>query len=84
MPGGASVPPVLKRHDMDAKELYTRFTYHPPKDGQPEIYEQIRDMAHALGELILEYVPESREQSLSITALEEAIMWANAGVARRS
>jgi len=27
--------------------------------------------------------PESREQSLAITALEEAVMWANAAIARR-
>lgn len=69
---------------MDAKELETRFTYHSPKDGQLAKYTDLRDSAKALAQKISEMVPESREQSLAITALEEAIFWANAGIARRS
>ena len=69
---------------MEALELNNRFTYHAPKPGQPEIYTAIRDKAKELAELINANTPESRELALSITALEESVMWANAGIARRS
>lgn len=68
---------------MDTSDLRNRFTYHPPKDTQPARYEQIRSKAHELAVLINELVPtESREKSLSITNLEQAVFWANAAIAR--
>ena len=69
---------------MDAVELATRFTYHPPTGALPEKYTLLRDAAKKLAELVEELVPESREKSLAMTKLEEAVMWANAGIARRS
>jgi hypothetical protein len=63
-------------------EISKRFTYHPPKGGQPEKYQDIRARARELAEKIVELVPDSREQSLAITKLEEVVMWANAGIAR--
>ena len=66
---------------MDFK-IENAFTYHAPKDGQPEKYQAIRDKAKELAYLIKELVPDSREQSLAITKLEECSMWANAGIAR--
>jgi hypothetical protein len=68
---------------MDGKELETRFTYHKPGGTQGQRYIDIRDKAKDLAYFIVENTPESREQSLSITALEEAIFWANAAIARR-
>jgi len=68
---------------MDQDELKLRFTYHPPKEGQPARYELIRFMALGLARSIVASTPESREQSLAITALEEAVMWSNAAIARR-
>lgn len=67
---------------MDTKDLENRFTYHPPKDGQPEKYQELRDQALELSLMINALVPEGREKSLAITNLEQAIMWANAGIAR--
>ena len=66
---------------MDAK-IENAFTYHAPKDGQPEKYQASREKAKELAYLIQELVPPSREQSLAITKLEECSMWANAGIAR--
>ena len=66
---------------MDAK-IENAFTYHAPKDGQPEKYQAIRKKAKELAYLIQELVPPSREQSLAMTNLEECSMWANAGIAR--
>ena len=65
-------------------ELSTRFTYHSPKPGQPEVYEMLRDNAHSLALKIQAHCPESRERSLAITKLEEVVFWANASIARRS
>ncbi len=63
-------------------DLENRFTYHAPKEGQPELYGILRRAGLELAVLISNSVPDSREQSLAITKLEEAIFWANAGIAR--
>lgn len=68
---------------MEGEELAIRFTYHAPKKGQPEKYEDIRKKAHVLAVMLQAYCPESREKSLAMTKLEECVMWANAAIARR-
>ena len=67
---------------MSPEDLANRFTYHPPRDGQPEKYQAIRTDAHGLATLINQQAPEGREKSLAITHLEQAVMWANAAIAR--
>ncbi len=66
---------------MDNK-IESAFTYHAPRDGQVEKYAEIRNKAKEFAYMIAQLVPNSREQSLAITKLEECVMWANAGVAR--
>jgi len=63
-------------------KIENAFSYHAPKEGQPEKYQAIRGKAKELAYLIEELVPQSREQSLAMTKLEECTMWANAGIAR--
>jgi hypothetical protein len=67
-----------------ASEFERRFSYHTPKPHQLPQYEQLRTDARALAGKINEFVPDSREKSLALTALEEAIFWANAGIARNT
>lgn len=67
---------------MDMNDLTNRFTYHAPKEGQPEIYQEIRRAGFDFALLIDRYAPESRELSLAITKIEEAVFWANAAIAR--
>lgn len=69
---------------MTLLELEKRFTYHPPKPGQPEIYAAIRAEAKKLAMLVFEHCPDSRELSLAITNIEEAVFWANAAIARNT
>lgn len=57
------------------------FTYHSPSGTQPTRYSQLREEAKNLALSILEKTPSCREQSLAITKLEEAIMWANKAIA---
>jgi hypothetical protein len=76
-----------KRMNEDKKaiiiaDLKNRFTYHPPKGDQQTKYVSIRQTAEALALLVFDFCPESRERSLAWTKLEEAVMWANASIAR--
>lgn len=66
----------------DYEELERNYKYHPPKPGQPERYEAIRNKARELAILIEEQCPNGREKSLAKTKIEEAVMWANASIAR--
>jgi hypothetical protein len=68
---------------LDSDEIDLRFTYHPPRSGQPEKYQAVRDAANAFARLISSVSPPSREQALAIGKLEEAVMWCNAAIARR-
>ena len=63
-------------------DIENAFTYHRPKGDQPERYERLRAEAKDLAALIEKSCPDSREKSLAFTKLEEAIMWANASIAR--
>lgn len=67
---------------MNNPKIDNAFTYHAPKEGQPEKYQAIRDKAKELAYLLDWLVPDSREKSLALTKLEECVMWANAGIAR--
>ena len=64
------------------EQIENNFSYHVPKDGQPEKYNQLRDKAKELAYLMSEVCPNSRERALAMTKLEECSMWANASIAR--
>jgi len=66
-----------------ADEIEVRFTYHTPHGDQATKYDRLRSEGKALAYTILELTKASREQSLALTHLEEAIMQANAAIARR-
>lgn len=58
-------------------------SYHAPRDAHDvSQHENIRLAARSFMEAIAEFAPESREQSLAFTKAEEALMWANAAIAR--
>jgi len=58
------------------------FTHHPPHTDQTKRYEYLQAMAKVMAWSILKFTPPSREQSLALTNLEQAIFWANASIAR--
>ena len=62
--------------------IENNFTYHPPKGDQQARYEHIRTMGKSLAIAIEQFSPDSREKSLAMTKVEEAVMWANAAIAR--
>lgn len=64
------------------QEIERSFTYHPPKQGQAQRYEAIRQKAKELAILINEECVPSREKSLAITNVEQSVFWANSSIAR--
>lgn len=64
------------------ERLRSNFTYHAPKGDQPDRYQQIRQGGAVLAETLCKLCPPSRELSLALTNLEQAIMWANAAISR--
>lgn len=67
---------------LNDPELKKRFTYHAPQPIHIQKFEDIRKNALYFANLLKVHCPESRELSLAITKVEEAVMWANAAIAR--
>ena len=63
-------------------DLENRFTHHAPNAERIRNHEGIREGALLFAKLVLACVPAGREQALALTKLEEAMFWANAGIAR--
>ena len=82
------IKPVDAEHVITAErwryavDVEKRFTYHPPKGDQVDRYQQIRDGAKAFAFLLAETCPDSRELTRAVNKLEEAVMLANAAIAR--
>jgi len=68
--------------DVARARLENDFIYHSPGEDQIQRYAQLRSEAKKLAYLISQKTPPSREQSLALTNLEQAIFWANAAIAR--
>ncbi|WP_107838958.1 DUF7681 family protein [Metasolibacillus meyeri] len=64
------------------QQINNVYKYHAPKPGQSEKYDIIRAKAKELAYLMNDVCPDSRERSLAHTNLEQAVMWANASIAR--
>lgn len=58
------------------------FKTHVPHGDQLERYAKIRDKAKGFALFIAESCPKSKEKTLAIAKLDEAVMWANAAIAR--
>lgn len=57
-------------------------TNHTPSPDQIKDIEELRERAIVLAEEIEHLCPPTRERSLAITNLEQALMWAVASIAR--
>lgn len=67
---------------MDKEDLINRFNYHSPDEEKAKAHANVRATLLWAASLINELIPEGREKSLAVTKLEEAMFWANAGLAR--
>jgi len=59
-----------------------KYTYHPPHGDQIDRYADLRAVAKDFAVALECRCPPSRELSLAQTKIEEAVMWANAAIAR--
>lgn len=71
--------------DNDSKhiDIEKRFNYHPPvQPGVLQRMETIRTKIKDLAHEVVDLIPNGREQAQVLTNLEDAMMHANAGIAR--
>lgn len=68
---------------MNYKRIEWDFGYHAPDEDRARVHEIMRKAFHNTADHINQYMFESREKSLAITKLEEAMFWANAAIARQ-
>lgn len=79
------IPLMDQETMMRAKaDLANRIKYHRPDTNGIDRIATMRAYAFEWGVSILHNVPDGREQSLALTKIEEALFWANAGIARDS
>lgn len=64
-------------------ELDTRYAYHAPSPEKVELHESLRAKVRELAEHLNTTLPPSREAEKAQEALEVALFYANAAVARR-
>ncbi len=60
------------------------FKFHPADEDTGKRHHEVREVLRSAARHLSGVVPEGRELSLALTKLEEAMMWANAGIARKS
>jgi len=66
------------------EEIETRLRYQAPNALDVDKCNDIRREAEVFALSIDAYLPDCREKSLAMTKLEEATMWAIAGMDKRS
>lgn len=68
---------------MERGSVRWNMTNHPPvRAGVVEDFESLREAFIAAGEALEGIAPGSREKSLALTNLEQALMWGIASLAR--
>jgi hypothetical protein len=68
---------------MSKAEVVRNFTYWPPRsEEQIEAHKIVREAGKDLACVLFDFVPDSPEKTIALRKVEEAVMWANAGIAR--
>lgn len=80
--GAAGVQTLYPVSAETLKRIANNSHYHAPKGDQAARHGYLGDEFGKLMTLVVRLTPGSREQSLALTALEEAKMWASAAIAR--
>jgi hypothetical protein len=63
--------------------IWNNFRYHAPPPGRVGQHEHARQLLRDVALELDEFMPDGREKSIVLTKLEEALFWANAGIARQ-
>lgn len=72
---------------MTKEELVTRIDenhkhHPPPNQARIDAHQRVRHVTAECAKELVKVCPIGRELSLALTAMEEAMMWANAAIAR--
>ncbi|WP_329422997.1 Acb2/Tad1 domain-containing protein [Streptomyces sp. NBC_01268] len=68
---------------MSPEDIEHRFAFHAATtDEKRDAHTSVRQHCRRLADHINETCPDGREKSLAITAIEEAMFWGNAALAR--
>ena len=73
-------PPASGTQPLTDEER-ARFTYHPATPMTGPRHDAVRAAAAAYAAALAAVVPAGRHRSLALTAAQESMMWANAGIA---
>ena len=65
----------------DREEVRNRLEFHPATNETQGAHGHVREAHIQLALRMCDMLPESREKSLCLTALQESMLWANAAVA---
>jgi hypothetical protein len=70
---------------MDPADIEHRFAFHAATtEEKRDAHTSVRQQCKQLADFINEKCPDGREKSLAITAIEEAMFWGNAALARQT
>ena len=69
---------------MTSGDIDKDFKYHAPNPAQKVKYDELRAKGKELALLVYNSCPSSAEMTTAIRKVEEAVMWANAAIARHS
>ncbi|MBE5453488.1 hypothetical protein E3G52_000352 [Mycobacteroides abscessus] len=75
-------PAVPHSTPASTDDINNRFNYHRPSEAKVEVHQGVRTWCRSLAHHLDAVLPPSREKALAMTKLEEALMWANAAIAR--
>jgi len=64
------------------KDLENRFTHHQPNQSKAMKHAIVRDRCKKLAEALVDVCPDTRERSIALGKIEEAMFWGNAAIAR--
>lgn len=67
---------------LDYGGLDERFKKHAVGEDQAERMESVREAGRRMAVTVSQDTADGRERSLALTRIEEAVFWANAGIAR--
>ena len=63
------------------QEIEERFQFHAGTEISRPMHTEVRTRHRELAHWVNDHVPDSRESSLALTALQESMMWCNAAIA---
>lgn len=73
---------MSENNEFLIRRIENDFKYHAPTEDKVEAHELIRSLGKSFAKDLVIECPTGRELSMALTKLEEAVMWANASIAR--